>query len=436
LIKSLNQLEAEVKQKLQVERIKAELKLDGLFFDKRYADLMMLVISKELDKSVLDMSAHYLELKVFLEELSQYPEEIMNEEHQVFPSEPRLYGTSLKTNHRTKRDYKEIRCKLHQSDSFDETELYPRIKEASKVMLCKLTDYMRDHLPGGKYWEPPEDVKQILDQLKPHNDACESALGMNDWLTTAFPRMTQQARSALIEMASNQTIEWLKMQVPECQDEIIALAASKRREVIKERELNRERLIQQQITQRETELQKGKMKADKEAKERQKLEQEVLYKTASELDEAIDDIQAMPISQSAKRRKTLELVKTQLRIRSKLLRQTSASKIKFTINKKQRPIGELVRDLKSVILQETKADDLQSTVESIRVFPSKLVKKCIKHKFFDEDCQSEQWYEGQVLSFSESTKNYCIKYNGEETACFFTVDEILEDILARDFVVM
>ena len=105
MMKSLNQLEAEVEQKLHSERIQAELKVDGLFFDKLYADLMMLIKSTELDKSVLDMSAHYLELKVFLEELSHHPEEIMNPEH-VFQSEPRLYGLSSKTNHRIHKTYK------------------------------------------------------------------------------------------------------------------------------------------------------------------------------------------------------------------------------------------------------------------------------------------------------------------------------------------
>ena len=299
-MKSLNQLEAEVEKKLHSERIQAELKVDGLFFDKLYADLMMLVKSTELDKSVLDMSAHYLELKVFLEELSHHPEEIMNPEHHVFQSEPRLYGLSSKTNHRIHKTYKEIRRRLYESDSYDERELYPRIQEAYKAMVNKLTDYMKDYLPGGKYWEPPEDVRQILSKLKPHNDACESVLGMNDWLTTAFPKMTQQAKSALIEVANNRTIEWLKMQLPDSQEEIIALATAKRHEVAKERRLNEERLKQQQITQRDTEMRKCIEKANKEARERQKLEQEVLYQTVSEFDEAIDDIQAMPLSQSAK----------------------------------------------------------------------------------------------------------------------------------------
>ena len=51
----------------------------------------MLVKSKALDKSALDMNVHYLELKVFLEELTQHPQQIMNQKYQVFPSEPRLY---------------------------------------------------------------------------------------------------------------------------------------------------------------------------------------------------------------------------------------------------------------------------------------------------------------------------------------------------------
>ena len=51
-------------------------------------------------------------------------------------------------------------------------------------MVNKLTDYMKDYLPGGKYWEPPEDVRQILSKLKP---ACESVLGMIG-LQQLFPR--------------------------------------------------------------------------------------------------------------------------------------------------------------------------------------------------------------------------------------------------------
>ena len=85
-----------MRQKMGQNNILAQLKLDGLLFEHLYSDLMMLVKSKALDKSALDMNVHYLELKVFLEELTQHPQQIMNPNYQVFPSEPRLYEIRFK----------------------------------------------------------------------------------------------------------------------------------------------------------------------------------------------------------------------------------------------------------------------------------------------------------------------------------------------------
>ena len=58
-------------------------------------------------------------------------------------------------------------------------------------MMEKLINYKADQLPGGRYWEPSGEVREILASLKPHNDSSESVLGMNDWLTTAFPYSNQ-----------------------------------------------------------------------------------------------------------------------------------------------------------------------------------------------------------------------------------------------------
>ena len=47
-------------------------------------------------------------------------------------------------------------------------------------MLEKLSSYARNQLPGGIYWEPEQSIKDVLGQLKPSNDVCESVLGLND----------------------------------------------------------------------------------------------------------------------------------------------------------------------------------------------------------------------------------------------------------------
>lgn len=59
------------------------------------------------------------------------------------------------------------------------------------------------------YWEPNEEVQSILSEIKPSNDACESILGLNNYLTTAIPNLHQMARSNMIQMKKNKTLKWL-----------------------------------------------------------------------------------------------------------------------------------------------------------------------------------------------------------------------------------
>ena len=67
------------------------------------------------------------------------------------------------------------------------------IKGASK-MNENLSSYAQDQFPGGCYWEPDKQMQDILRDLKPSNDVCESILGLNDYLTTAIPNLHQMAQ--------------------------------------------------------------------------------------------------------------------------------------------------------------------------------------------------------------------------------------------------
>ena len=40
-------------------------------------------------------------------------------------------------------------------------------------MREKLATYAKDQLPDGCYWEPSEQIKDVLRELKPSNDTCE-----------------------------------------------------------------------------------------------------------------------------------------------------------------------------------------------------------------------------------------------------------------------
>ena len=88
LIKSLNQLESACLKKLQDPLFITKTHMEGLMFDRVYADLMMLVKSKELNKTALDMNVHYKELLNFLQRLSDTPSLIVNENTLCFQVSP------------------------------------------------------------------------------------------------------------------------------------------------------------------------------------------------------------------------------------------------------------------------------------------------------------------------------------------------------------
>ena len=71
-------------------------KVDGLLFYHVYSDLTTLVKSRKLDKSLLDMNVHYLELLNFLQELKLHSACIMNRSKPVFVSESRYMDREKK----------------------------------------------------------------------------------------------------------------------------------------------------------------------------------------------------------------------------------------------------------------------------------------------------------------------------------------------------
>jgi len=82
-----NQLEQDIYEKLQSLECISNLKADALMFYHVYADLVMLVKSEELQKSVYDMNKHYQELSLFLEAVGKCLQMSLDKNIKVFLSE-------------------------------------------------------------------------------------------------------------------------------------------------------------------------------------------------------------------------------------------------------------------------------------------------------------------------------------------------------------
>ena len=417
-----NKLERDVYTKLLDPMELARLKADGLMYYHVYADLVMLSKSNDLGKSSLDMNLHYLELKTYLQELEHYPEVVMDKDYTVFTSERELYGGNKKLNHRLHSQL-HVYVKLFEQSEHDLGIMCPMISAGAAKMKDKLCTYGHDHLPGGKYWNPDKpDVRKVLSELKPSNDICESILGLNDYLTTAIPNLHQMARSNLVELKRNKTMQWLHDLPEEQQVEVIDLAVDMRQSVRQEsknEEEQREKERRQNMIHAHNRREALKEKAQQE---RDELSQLNLVTTSEELHQAIADIDNSSISAAKKTAQKRTLVRTQINIRRKVLGQNI--RITFSHLRKQRPISEIVKELSQYINQNSlECSDLIQD-------PGALVGRRISHKFILANTKDVKWYNGTILAYDRTTKTHEILYEGEEEHSYFnlTLDLLTGDL--------
>ncbi len=232
------------------------------------------------------------------------------------------------------------------------------------------------------------------------------------------------ARSNLVELKKNKTLQWLENLTSEQQLKVIDLAVENRLSVQKEYKDEEEQRIRerrQNMVQANVRREALKRKAQQE---RDKLSQQHLITTSDELRQALLDIESLQLTAAKMKAQKLSLLKTQIRIRKKVLHQNI--RITFSHSGKQRPIIDIVKEL---------SDYIQSTFESSDFIqnPDSLVGRHISHKFEVEDTSEFKWYHGTILSYNSATKTHEIIYEGEEEHCYF---DLSVDLLNGDLKVL
>ena len=122
------------------------------------------------------------------------------------------------------------------------------------------------------YWAPDEKTKEVLANLKPNNDLCESLFSLNDWLTTRMPNASQATKSNIVEFSHNHTVKWLDQQPDEVQKEIISAAVANRRTIIQQKQLRAEQHKKARREKVEVALEKAAQKQMKASTEKSELE--------------------------------------------------------------------------------------------------------------------------------------------------------------------
>lgn len=437
LIKALNRLESTCLHKLHDSLLMTNLQLEGIMFDKVYADLMVLVKSNDLKKTPIDMASHYEELLDLFSSLVTEPGKILDSEKQVFPSETSLYGESNKFNHRLHDKYIPVRKVLYERCNSDECVLLPLVSATSKAMHSKLLQYMKDYLPGGQYHNPDSPVRSILSKLQPHNDLTESTFGLNDWLNTILPNMAQSTRSTMIEFSFNNTMKWLKEQGETQKQALIALAQEQRKTVSQESRKAARYVFEKKLDQRSKAINLANVKQAEKEKKLIMIKLHRLISSVTELNDLVANITSLSLPKPVQDNELREMVKAQKLLRTLMYNQKGV-KLNLSVKGKQRPINDLLKDLAAVIstkpvaVRRKQPKLLHQPLYTIFKKPSLLKGVHIKHRF--EENEDLKWYEAVFVHINKDEA--IIHYNECDEDYQFSLEEIKEDFYSGDLVVL
>ena len=104
--------------------------------------------------------------------MEEDPSIAFNPTIKVFPSEYRFYEGTSKLNHRIKpKNIFVYKYLFTQNTDYNEL-VKEKLSKGAATLRSKLKSYAKGYLPGGKYWDPPEEIKIILKQIKPINNIC------------------------------------------------------------------------------------------------------------------------------------------------------------------------------------------------------------------------------------------------------------------------
>ena len=151
----------------------------------------------EKTESILSLNPHLFDLKWQLSKFCKDASAIMNGET--------IFGENVVEHHRD-----EVFDKLFQSttESFD-LLTQQCLEVLLHGVLMVLERQCADQLPGGKYWNPSDQLLKMSKNAPTTNKISEADFSIIDLLIRTKPNLSCQAMLALIMWSKNKTIEWL-----------------------------------------------------------------------------------------------------------------------------------------------------------------------------------------------------------------------------------
>lgn len=330
------------------------------------------------------------------------------------------------------------------------------------AILIILERQCADQLPGGRYWNPDENITMIASNVPTTNRASESDFAVLDLLVRTKPNARVQTIQALTMWCRNDTSQWIESKTEEERNEIFDKArrmAPEMRLLYEERKKNlidtkERRLKAKQEQKRESEEKSAAKKA--ECVNNLIKAGEKVWLSESEADEKIKNIEVRNRPQVIElqlafyknvlgvkcqnslyyktkmengKRVRLEWEESLANLKKviKISLVKPSEKVSLSVLKNEKEREEIVKQHKRKLAESLKESRLKKVIQQQKSSllsdflqePLQVVGRKIQHKVKEEDDDVIFWSLGEVMAISKQHANpkrilFTIKYEDDE----------------------
>ena len=318
----------------------------------------------------------------------------------------------------------------------DDPDVKGLLQDMCSAMATKAKSLFKDHLEGGAYADPSEDLMVKAKNCKPHNIAVERLMAQEDRSLQQITNCRQDNREARIMFSANETAKWLE-EKSEGDKENITTRARKQQSAYKLTVKERKKKIKEEIKQCLKAREESKVKkAEQETIRKEHMLEQLnltgnLWKTKDDMEKYL---------QGKSKVKIMSALKTQINVRNKILNQP-ADKTLFAFSKARK--AHTIEELKVNLLKLMTMDTLPQITNKIASDPASLVGKIIRHLWKDDD--RDVWYGGKILDYGNTGCQFQILYwkgaleqedDSDEDTYDVTLGELLEDMKAGNLEIL
>ena len=301
-------------------------------------------------------------------------------------------------------------------------------------LVPKWEKWFFEHLPGGKYHTPTEEVKLAAANVPKTNNVSERDFAQLDRLQRISPNGNLNFLQSKIATQNNKTVTWLDGKDSEEQQKLVAGVRTDTRKRLKLEVINKEKMAESKRQLQRQKVQAAVRKDQRNHQMKEKLLQQLQKAgglwTSPQLMES--ELLKLPPAQRK------NAIKLQISARKRLVGQVhsdsslfnfTCKKEKFAVEKLKQNLLKLMENTSDGEAQEESTSDL---VQKIRMSPSLLIQREVNHYYDDEG--EESWWEGKIVKQKKKTTMFVFQYKGDKQLYELDLDDILHDIGTGDLV--